>query len=301
MESECEMEKNRMENKDWESDLKKIHQANLLVLREIDRICRKHHITYMLDAGTLLGAVRHKGFIPWDDDADIVFRREEYEKFAAAADAELPESMQLIRQTDYQDGKAFYDFTPRIIYKKSRRHAADDQDQVFYEGKLNHLWVDLFILDRLPDSAGGTWRCKFRQKVVYGLAMAHRRTVDYSRYHGLTCLQVRVLAAVGKCFPMPFLFRLQDRWAREYTDRCRKSGKMTKCSYFSNYQPDFQYCTVENSWEEPVIEFSFEGEQFTGPRNWDKVLRMLYGNYRKLPPVSQQVPTHSGREIEVLD
>ncbi len=66
-----------------EYDLTKVHQANLGILKEIDRICRKHGIQYLLDAGTLLGAVRHKGFIPWDDDADVAFTRTNYEAFFA--------------------------------------------------------------------------------------------------------------------------------------------------------------------------------------------------------------------------
>ena len=56
-------------------DMSRVHQANLTILKEIDRICRKYNIKYMLDAGTLIGAVRHKGFIPWDDDADVAFTR----------------------------------------------------------------------------------------------------------------------------------------------------------------------------------------------------------------------------------
>ena len=62
-------------------DLSAVHGADLAILKEIDRICRKHKIQYLMDAGTLLGAVRHKGFIPWDDDADVAFTRENYEKF----------------------------------------------------------------------------------------------------------------------------------------------------------------------------------------------------------------------------
>lgn len=284
-----------------EFDLRKVHEANLDILREIDRICRKHQISYRIDSGTLLGAVRHRGFIPWDDDVDLLFRREEFEAFRKVAKEELSERFELVLPSEYRDGKAFYDFVPRVIYKNSRRHSGDDELQSFYEGKLNHLWVDLFILDRLPEGGIEDRLCRLKQQIVFGLGMGHRKRLDLKKYHGLQRAEVAVLAALGKCLPMPFLFRLQDRWARKYTDRAEKSGKLSGKSYFSNYQPDFQYCTVRDSWEEPVTEYPFEGERFLGPRDWDKILTMLYGDYMQLPPVEKRVPSHSSREIEVLD
>ena len=281
-------------------DLKKVHEANLDILRAVDEICRKHHITYRIDSGTLLGAVRHKGFIPWDDDVDLLFRREEFEAFCRVA-SELPEKLALVLPNEYQKGKAFYDFVPRVIYKNSRRHARDDAEQAFYEGKLNHLWVDIFILDRLPDDKLMSKICRLRQQIVFGLGMGHRRRLDFSKYKGLQRLEVQILSAVGKCLPMPWIFKLQERWARQYTDRVNRTGRLTKQSYFSNYQPDFQYCVVDNAWEEPVVEFPFEGESFLGPHDWDRILRMLYGDYMQLPPEEKRVPSHSGQEIEVLD
>ena len=122
-------------------DLTRVHEANLKLLKEIDRICRKYKIKYMIDSGTLLGAVRHQGFIPWDDDADVIFTRPNYEKFLKVAGRELPEGMTLLRPEDIRGGKVFYDFTTRIIYDNSRVHEDNEQMQ-FYEGKLNHIWVD---------------------------------------------------------------------------------------------------------------------------------------------------------------
>ena len=132
-----------------EYDLTRVHETNLKLLKEIDRICRKYKICYMLDAGTLLGAVRHQGFIPWDDDVDIAFTRSNYNAFLKVVRRELSDTMELVMPEELGDGNAFFDFTARVIYKKSRRHE-DTEEMQYYGGKLNHLWVDLFVIDELP-------------------------------------------------------------------------------------------------------------------------------------------------------
>ena len=101
----------------------------------------------------------------------MIFTRPNYEKFLKVAGRELPEGMTLLRPEDIRGGKVFYDFTTRIIYDNSRVHEDNEQMQ-FYEGKLNHIWVDLFIIDRLPESRFGAFFAKFLQKVVYGMAIA---------------------------------------------------------------------------------------------------------------------------------
>ena len=70
-------------------DMSRVHEANLKLLKEVDRICRKYKIRYALDAGTLIGAVRHKGFIPWDDDADVAFTRTNFDAFMKVVKREL--------------------------------------------------------------------------------------------------------------------------------------------------------------------------------------------------------------------
>lgn len=73
------------------SEMKRAWAAELEVLSEIDKICKKHNIQYFADWGTLLAAVRHEGFIPWDDDLDITMKREDYHRFMEIAQTELPE------------------------------------------------------------------------------------------------------------------------------------------------------------------------------------------------------------------
>lgn len=89
-------------------DMSRVHSANLKILKEIDRICRKYKIQYALDAGTLIGAVRHKGFIPWDDDADIVFTRNQFEAFKKVVRRELPDTMELVEPDSFHEGKSIF-------------------------------------------------------------------------------------------------------------------------------------------------------------------------------------------------
>lgn len=91
-----------------ERRLDSIHEIQLAFLLETDRICRKHNIKYFLGGGTLLGAIRHKGFIPWDDDADIMMLREDFDRFCEIAPKELPSNMTF--QSYYTDKACFYEF-----------------------------------------------------------------------------------------------------------------------------------------------------------------------------------------------
>ena len=273
-------------------DMRAVHEASLEILKEIDRICRKYKIRYGLDAGTLIGAVRHHGFIPWDDDADVAMTRSQYEAFRKVAARELPEHMELLEPDSFRGGKAFYDFTPRIIYKNSRCHG-DTPEMAFYEGKLNHIWVDLFTIDRLPAGKLGAWWTKFLQKAVYGLAMGHRFHLDFGKYTPLQKVMVAGLAGVGRLIPMKAIFRLQDAISKKH----RKSrGKLR---YYSTYQPDFMYVTVDKDWCDRVEDMDFEDTRLMVPRGWDPILTEVYGDYMKLPPKEKRVPTHSTQEIQI--
>ena len=99
-----------VENETKTYDLSKVHAVNLKLLKEVDRICRKYKIKYALDSGTLLGAIRHGGFIPWDDDVDVVMTRSNYEKFLKVVRRELSEGMTFVEPDSYNNGKAFLRF-----------------------------------------------------------------------------------------------------------------------------------------------------------------------------------------------
>ena len=275
-------------------DMSKVHAASLKILKEIDRICRKYKIRYALDAGTLIGAVRHKGFIPWDDDADVVFLRSQYEAFVKVAKRELPDTMELLLPDSYRDGRAFFDFTPRIIYKNSRCHQ-DSPEMNFYGGKLNHIWVDLFILDKLPASPAGAAVTRFVHKAIYGLAMGHRPGRVFKKYSLIHKIFVGGLAGVGRFIPLRLISAMQR--AAALKDRRSRGSRW----YYSNYQPDYLYVTLEGSWCEAVEDAAFEDAQLMIPKGWHEVLTEVYGDYMQLPPEEKRVPTHSSQQIEIWE
>lgn len=275
-------------------DMSRVHEANLKILKEIDRICRKYKIKYMLDAGTLIGAVRHKGFIPWDDDADVAFTRPQYEAFMKVVKRELPEGFELLEPEGFRGGKAFYDFTARIIYKNSRCHG-DTPMMEFYEGKLNHIWVDLFIIDRLPAGKLAASVTKLLHMGVYGLAMGHRYELDLKKYSLMNRIFVGVLAAAGRVIPMRAIFSMQRALALK--DR-KSKGRLR---YYSNYQPDYLYVTLDKDWCDQIEDVEFEDTHLMIPKGWHQVLAIVYGDYMRLPPEQERVPSHSSLEIQVLD
>lgn len=265
--------------------IEKIQQANLRILLEVDRICKKHGIKYLLDSGTLIGAVRHKGFIPWDDDIDLAFPRKDYEKFLSVAESELPEGIKLYRPCDIGGGRAFFDFTPKLVYMNSRRHFEDGESR-YYDNIQNRICVDLFVLDEITENKLMQKLHILKMYIIYGMAMGHRYRLDYSKYKGLQKLQVFVLATFGKLFRMKTIYKMERRAATHYNN----SGSNTL--YYSNYEPGYTQITVPKQGSFNTVDMEFEGHMLSAPANYDGVLKAVYGDYMKLPPKEERVPKH---------
>ena len=272
-----------------------LQKVNLYILQEIDRICKKYKINYTLDSGTLLGAIRHGGFIPWDDDADIAMTRSNFEAFRRIVKRELSDKLEFIMPNEFKNGKVFYDFTPRIIYKPSARHKKNDKRDP-YEGKLNHLWVDIFIIDKLPKSKLLQRLTLFSQKLIYLFSMGHRKKLDLKKYKGSMKIAVSVFSIIGKIISMKYLFRLQDRLSKLFY-KSRKSSTL----YYSNYQPDYIDIKVNKNWYEKYLNIKFEDTVLSIIDEYDSVLQLVYGDYMTPPPKADRVPTHGSMEIEVYE
>lgn len=144
------------------SAIKQAWAVSLQVLEEIDKICKKYKIPYFADWGTLLGVVRHGGFIPWDDDLDITMKRKDYERFMAVAEKELPEGFSVVT---YANQPNFRNFLGRIVAKE--RICFDEDHLRQYYGFPYIVGIDIFVLDYIyPDEEKEKKRAEFAKYIL---------------------------------------------------------------------------------------------------------------------------------------
>jgi len=253
--------------------MKRAWAASIEVLEVIDAICKKHNIKYFADAGTLLGAIRHKGFIPWDDDLDIGMLREEYEHFIHIVEKELPEEYSLLNMHTEKD---YLETFSRIVNR--RNVCFEEQHLKKYHNFPFVVGIDIFPLDYIaPDPEEEELRCELA-KIVSNVAHAIKAGVDKEDLEPL-------LVQVEKCCKVSIernghignqLMLLQDHLLTMYhADEAaevalmpvwiEKHGNKFKKEYFEKF-----------------IEVDFENIKVPVPTMYDAILREKYGDYMKL-------------------
>lgn len=254
-------------------ELKRMQNIGLEMLIEVDRICRKHGIIYELDGGTLLGAVRHKGFIPWDDDVDIRMMQSEYVRFREACRKDLDKSRFFLQ--DY-----CIDPNYRWGYNKLVRKGTDfrriGQDML---NMRRGVFIDIFNVVNMPDHGISkklfNTGCFIVRKIGYSPIGAQREKNPFIRciYKALSKLPVSVVHAGYEM--------LNSIYANKPSTLVRTPGWHYK-------EEDEGYL---RRWMDETCELEFEGHMFIAPRDYDGYLRHLYGDdYMTPPPADKQVP-----------
>lgn len=250
--------------------LEELHKELLELLLQFDDFCKEHGLRYSLDSGTLLGAVRHNGFIPWDDDLDVDMPRPDYGRLLALED-ELPESLHLVNAEN--SGFAF-GFC-KLCTDKIRAQEPS------YEGTMEEmLWIDIFPTDGISSDsveAEKKWRA------VHG---AVRRnvwaTVNHQAERGLR----RVLKTICGSF-----FKLGNPKERMLASI---SSAMSDPGYESAERVSCLVGSESNLWTLPkdeyekTVEMEFEGHMLPCMSCWDEFLSKLYGDYMQLPSEDQR-------------
>ena len=169
------------------------------ILCKIDEICRMENIPYMLAGGTMLGAVRDQGFIPWDDDIDIFVWRKDYPALREALLKYLPSYYQLTEPDSFLP--YFYDFICRVQDKRFTFRIPDEED-IFYKNRQNYISVDLFLLDNGANTLTGLKLRAFCHRFIYCLAMGHRFRIDWGKYSMFQKIFLYPLIKTGALIPM---------------------------------------------------------------------------------------------------
>ena len=261
-----------------------IQSVQLASLLEIDRICKKHNIKYFLGGGTLLGAIRHNGFIPWDDDSDLMMLREDYDKFCKVAPSELPNGMSF--QDSNTDKHCFYEFAKCRIDNTTFATGFAKT----HTGMHNGLAIDIFCHDKTANS-------KLGQKLHIAMTLFTRALV-FNKWNNRKAengskLQSAVTDFCKKLFPIRF-----SMWLEKKTLTFFKGKKNAKYLYDGMGRNIYNGVFPAKLLDE-VIYADFEGYKLPVPKRYDEYLTFLYGDYMQLAPLSTRLGCHIIEQCDI--
>ncbi len=266
-------------------ELKELHNVLLDILSTVDDICTENDIPYMLGGGTMLGAVRHHGFIPWDDDVDICIWRKDYPKIREALKENLPSYMKLVEPQDMFP--SFYDFICRIQDTRYHWHTETEED-VFYGNMQNYVCVDIFFIDYAGNSIKDVNTMALKRKIVYGLAMGHRYTVHHEKYSILEKAQSFILSSIGKLLPMHKIYDWYYRIADKYNDI------PTKYCMVTNDLLKYMTLPYESAWFQGSVRMPFEDRELPVQVGYHEKMTLQYGDYMQPPKDKNEFIQHLG-------
>lgn len=258
-----------------QEQLNKIHSLELMIAVEIKRICEKNNIKYFLTAGTLLGAVRHSGFIPWDDDMDIGMLREDYEKFIKACAHDLRKEYFL--QT--------WDTDPEFPFSYGKlRLCGTHFIEGFSENSAAHngIFVDIFPFDNVPDNQ----REKNIQGKIYFLC---KRLLWIKKGMGSNMKKGSIMQKCKYYFFVGFAHLFSyDRIKKYYSEVQQKYNNQRTQLVVTDGSYSYNKESIKREWVENLQPVQFENELFLSYAKKEEYLKYFYGDYMKLPPVEKR-------------
>ncbi len=260
-----------------ELTLREIQLSELDMLIEFDGICKEKGLKYTLVGGTLLGAVRHKGFIPWDDDIDVGMPRPDYEKFKDLIKNKeicLPQNLTVTCDS----GK-----TAQYPFLKIVNNKISVKEEHYRE--VSGLWIDIFPIDGLPDD---------RKKIakIYKKTKSLSRIIyfgnlkKFDKYYGLKKLAVKLYHIYCKCYGLNRAVKNINKLSTRYDFNTENLCGVVAWGAYGVGE------AYEKSGFEEMVNVEFEGHELPAIGCWEKYLHGIYGDYMTLPPEEKRV-THS--------
>lgn len=266
-------------------NMENLRRAQLLeldLLKKFKEICEKEHITYYLLGGTAIGAVRHQGFIPWDDDIDVALLRDDYDKFILVSGKYLEPGQKVLH---YSIDESYQDYTMKLV-NANASYLTQRENSVVKQ----NIWIDIFPLDGAPNNP--IVRFLHFRKLDFIKLLLGFHYIDRVRINKDRSVLKKMAIAFGKKLPIGRL--VNPTREKKKMDVEFKKYSVSKSSMIGNYMG--AYGAKEffpKDYFDKGCKVVFEGGEYTAPRELTKYLTHQYGDYMKLPPVEQQIPKHN--------
>lgn len=263
-------------NKEYSPEmLKHLHDVELMMLSDFTDFCEKHDIIYFMDGGSLLGCIRHEGFIPWDDDIDIIMFRDQYEKFLKHSN-ELTDKYEILNSDNYEDYCRFYS---KISLKGTKVDGIYDNNTDFDFG----INMDVFVFDNIPKQ-------KFKRKIFRFQRNVFNKFLWM--YEVTTCdLYVsRNKERFGHLIRALYrLFHIDNKKLKRWGNKLVAKSKNLDSNYVCNLATSYRLDKFDKGIFADTKKVKFENLTVNAPIGFDDYLRIIYGDYMQLPPKEKRV------------
>lgn len=256
----------------------KFKQRLIEIAVEIDRVCRENNLRYFLMGGSLLGAIRHDGIIPWDDDIDIAMPREDYEKLRKISQTAFQSRFRFATHDLDKDYPYFY---AKVFHQETTFVELEDP---FY---LGGVFVDVFPIDGLPSN-------RFLMNLHYKRFYFWRKICKYTTLKKMVCDGSRFKQTMQNVAHRLINALITNTFAISQCDRVAKKYLFDDCEYVANLcgaygKKEITLKTNMDTYKEHV----FEGYNLLIPEGYENILTKTYGDYMQLPPEEKRVSRHN--------
>ena len=251
-----------------------LHQVDLDIVKNVVFLCDKYNLKYYMLGGTMLGAIRHKGFIPWDDDIDLGMPRDDYERFLKIAPKELPSVLKVV---NYRNTPSYQYYITRVLDTETKVV----EERIGNDNKYTNASIDVFPIDGTPNN--GVLRKIYFFRVLYHralMSLCYKDSIDRKRSRGTA---EKMLLWMLERIPVEKMTTPYKQ--KEKIDKLLRKQKVEGSKYIGNIMGAYrtrEIVPVEFYGKGKL--YQFEDMELCGMELYDEYLKYTYGNYMQLPP-----------------